>query len=198
MFGLFACACWLRDHSILLPRSEMASVSSYRSLAQPACSPQHRSQARQASRRRQQPPVALLGGLLQLPLLGREAGGSAAGSKVAAARRRLLEQLSSQRPDRAVISEACDELMAAQVPFREADLGGGPWQVRSVQRRAPGLQRSKVCERLAMAMVGTFSSLDAPCATLSAGGLYAGPAAVAAVAGRHQRCRQGPHRAPRW
>ncbi|KAL4451569.1 hypothetical protein ABPG75_007231 [Micractinium tetrahymenae] len=121
----------------------MASVSSYRNLALQARPPQQlaSSRARLAGRRsnrKLQPPAALLGGLLQqLQSLGRaEGGGAAAGSsKVAAARRRLLEQLSSERPDTAVVSEACDELMEACVPFKEADLGGGPWQV--VYTRGP-------------------------------------------------------------
>ncbi|KAL4428841.1 hypothetical protein ABPG77_005279 [Micractinium sp. CCAP 211/92] len=116
----------------------MAFAASSRGLAPPAWSSQQLARpARRRSETRQQPPVALLGGLLQqLQGLGRADGGTAArNSKAAAARRRLLEQLSSQRPDTAVISEACDELMEAQVPFKEADLGGGPWQV--VYTRGP-------------------------------------------------------------
>lgn len=112
----------------------MGFVTNGRGLALPAWSSQQLARpARRRSETRQQPPVALLGGLLQqLQGLGRADGGSAArNSKAAAARRRLLEQLYSQRPDTAVISEACDELMAAEVPFKEADLGGGPWQVRA-------------------------------------------------------------------
>lgn len=75
-------------------------------------------------------PAALLGRLLELPLFKAQ-GSSGESSAVAAARRRLWEQLASERPDKQAISQACDELMAAEVPFREADLGPGPWTVRS-------------------------------------------------------------------
>lgn len=114
----------------------MPSVSTLRCLAGPALPPQLASRTRPSERlsRRQPPPVANLGGLLQ-QLQGRSRADRASGGKVAVARQRLVQQLSSPRPDTAAISEACDELMAACVPFREADLGGGPWQV--VYTRGP-------------------------------------------------------------
>ena len=68
-------------------------------------------------------------------LLSWQSGGGGQGGAVGAARRQLLEQLGSSRPDAASIGEACDALMAAEVPFREADLGGGPFQV--VYTRGP-------------------------------------------------------------
>ena len=62
-------------------------------------------------------------------LLNWQPGSGGPGGAVGAARRQLREQLSSRKPDAASIGEACDALMAAEVPFREADLGGGPFQV---------------------------------------------------------------------
>lgn len=73
------------------------------------------------------PPAAVFGRLLELPVF--RGGGGSAARAAAEAKRRLLGELASERPDKAVISQACDELMAAKVPFREGDLGGGPWQV---------------------------------------------------------------------
>lgn len=125
----------------------MPSVSTLRCLAGPALPPQLASRTRPSERlsRRQPPPVANLGGLLQ-QLQGRSRADRASSGKVAAARQRLVQQLSSPRPDTAAISEACDELMAACVPFREADLGGGPWQVRPSRPGRPERRGATVME----------------------------------------------------
>lgn len=69
-------------------------------------------------------------------LLGRLFSGGGSGAAAAqAARQRLLQQLASARPDKAAVNAAVDELMAAGVSFREAELGGGPWSV--VYTRGP-------------------------------------------------------------
>ena len=80
-------------------------------------------------------------------LLGRLFGGSGGSAAAAArtARQRLLEQLSSERPDPAAVSGAVDELMVAAVPFREAQLGGGPWRV--VYTRGPLLWQGPLAPR---------------------------------------------------
>ena len=82
-------------------------------------------------------PAAFLQTLLE-PLLQRGGGGGGA----AAAQRRLLAQLAAQRPDEAAISAAVDELIAAGVPFREADLGPGQFTV--VYTRGPLLWQARV------------------------------------------------------
>ncbi len=97
----------------------------------------HRSECKQA------PAAATVGGLLGR-LLGGGGGGRDAGA-APAARQRLLGQLASDRPDKAAVSTAVDELMAAEVPFRGAELGGGPWSV--VYTRGPLLWQGPLAPR---------------------------------------------------
>lgn len=107
------------------PSGRLAAGLSLRPAPLPAAASK-RAASRSHVRCRAQPAAAAGGGLLGR-LFGGGGGGPAAA--VRTARQRLLEQLSSERPDTAAISGAVDELMAAAVPFREAQLGGGPWRV---------------------------------------------------------------------
>lgn len=70
-------------------------------------------------------------------------GGAGSSSVVQAARQRLVEQLGSGRPDKRIISEACDELIAAEVSWSTttACLFGAPWArppLPCMPRRMPG------------------------------------------------------------
>lgn len=88
---------------------------------------------RPAAQRRLIVPSATTSGLLGRLLSGIGGGGSTAAA--AAARRRLLAELAREQPDATAVSEAVDELVAARVPFREADLGPGEFVV--VYSRGP-------------------------------------------------------------
>ena len=97
----------------------------------------------QRSQCKRAPAAAAVGGLLGR-LFGGGGGGRDAGG-APAARQRLLGQLASERPDRAAVSAAVDDLMAAEVPFQEAELGGGPWSV--VYTRGPLLWQGPLAPR---------------------------------------------------
>lgn len=91
----------------------------------PAARLPHRKQAaRPLTRKIAARSEGLLGALR---FWGRPGGSS--GGKAGAAKQQLLEELRSPKPDKQRIGEACDALIAAKVPFKEALLGGGPSQV---------------------------------------------------------------------
>lgn len=50
-------------------------------------------------------------------------------SKIQQARDELLEQIASGSRDGKKISQLVDTLVESGVPFKEAQLGGGPWVV---------------------------------------------------------------------
>jgi hypothetical protein len=54
-------------------------------------------------------------------------GAAASGSETRTARQQLLEELRSSQPDKQLVNEAIDALIAAEVPFKEAQLGPGPY-----------------------------------------------------------------------
>lgn len=64
---------------------------------------------------------------MQAAALPRFLSFSGGGSGARASRQRLLEELRSPQPDKDRIEEAIDALMAAEVPFKEAQLGPGPY-----------------------------------------------------------------------
>lgn len=109
----------------------------------PAAVPQRLAGGRGSGRKRQ-PAAAAVGGLLGR-LFGGGSGGGGTAAAAQTARQRLLQQLSSKRPDKAAISAAVDELMAAGALFREAELGGGPWSV--VFTRGPLLWQGPLAPR---------------------------------------------------
>lgn len=128
------------------PQAPCARQARAKLAAQPAPMPAavpQRLAGRCVSGFRSPPAAAAIGGLLGRLLGGGSGGGTAAAAQ--AARQRLLQQLSSERPDKAAISAAVDELMAAGVPFREAELGGGPWSV--VFTRGPLLWQGPLAPR---------------------------------------------------
>ena len=57
-------------------------------------------------------------------------------NSVKQASKRLLDLVLEDDADQEQLGQLVDELTSAQVPFREKDIGGGPWQVGTIDTKS--------------------------------------------------------------